>query len=58
MAGMGEIYVSAYELSCITGRPLPDILKDMKDDKLKYKWIDGTRQIPLSQLYKAGTHNQ
>ena len=58
MAGMDEIYVSAYELSCITGRPLPDILKDLRDNKLKYKWIGGTRQIPLSQFYKAETNSQ
>lgn len=55
---MEDIYVSAYELSCITGRPLPDILKDLRDDRLIYRWIDGTRQIPLSQIYKTGINNK
>lgn len=54
---MKETYVNAYELSCITGRPLPNILEDLRDNKLIYQWIDGTRQIPLSQFYKAGTNN-
>lgn len=55
---MKELYVSAYELSCITGRPLPVILKDLRDDRLIYRWIDGTRLIPLSQIYKAETNDQ
>lgn len=57
VTNMNEAYVSAYQLSCITGRPLPNILEDLRDNKLIYQWVDGTRQIPLSQFYKAGTNN-
>lgn len=48
---MKELYVTAYELSQITGRPLPDILKDLRNSTIKYQWIDGNRKIPLSQFY-------
>ena len=55
---MKEIYVSAFELSRVTGRPLPVILKDLRDDRLIYQWKDGTRLIPLSQFYKAGMNRK
>lgn len=56
---MKEIYVSAYELSQITGKPLPQILQDLKNGfiktdkglrRLPYADDSGYR-IPLSQFY-------
>lgn len=56
---MEEIYVSAYELSQITGRPLPQILQDLRNGSIKTEvgqsWppcVDDTGyRIPLSQFY-------
>ena len=56
---MKEIYISAYELAQITGRPLPQIIQDLKAGRIKTE--EGHTQppynentgfiIPLSQFY-------
>jgi hypothetical protein len=43
--------ITAYEFSLITGRPLPDVLKDLREGKIPYIWTDEGRMIPLSFLY-------
>ena len=48
---MKEQYVSAYEWAYIAGRPLPDVLRDLKDGTILYQWMNGKREIPLSQFY-------
>lgn len=56
---MKELYVTAYELACITGRPLPEILRGLKNGTIKTEeghnrppyMGDTGFTIPLSQLY-------
>ena len=47
----GSPSMSAWELSCVTGRPLPEVLHDMRDGSIPYEWIDADRRIPFSYLY-------
>ncbi len=56
---MMELYVTAHELSQITGRPLPQIIQDLKDGHIKTE--EGQTRppynestgfiIPLAQFY-------
>lgn len=48
---MKESYVTAFELSQITGRSLPDVLKDLREHKIPYIWTEEGRGIPFSYLY-------
>ena len=43
--------LTAWELSCVTGRPLPEALRGMKNGSIPYEWVDGERKIPYSYLY-------
>lgn len=62
---MKEMYVSAYELAQITGKPLPQILHDIREGRIKTEvgrdWppcMDDTGcRIPLSQFYHEAWNN-
>lgn len=43
--------MAPWEFSRVTGRPLPEVLHDMRDGSIPYEWIDGDRRIPFSYLY-------
>ncbi len=43
--------LTAWEFSCVTGRPLPEVLRGMKNGSIPCKWVDGERKIPYSYLY-------
>lgn len=48
---MSEIFVTANELSKIIGRTLPQVIKDIKNGRIKAIVSDDGIQIPLSQFY-------
>ena len=54
---MKEFLLTAYELSCITGRPLPDILHDLRTGRIPYLYQDGERLISSKWLYPELKNN-
>lgn len=43
--------LTAREYAQVSGRPLPEILMEMRLGNLPYQWVNGERKIPYSYLY-------